>query len=197
MRITSGRARGRVLRVPAKGVRPSQDRLRESLFSSLGTTLPGWRVLDLYAGSGALGLEAWSRGAAEVRWVERDPRTFAVLRANVAAVCGGDEARRGCRRGDATSTDVLSAAAEGRPFDLVLADPPYEATRGEGLLARTLQALADAGIVAAGGLLAFEMASEDAATGQPGWELLRDRVVGDSRWVLYRRTGGEGSETPP
>jgi 16S rRNA (guanine966-N2)-methyltransferase len=186
-----------VLRVPAKGVRPSQDRLRESLFSSLGGTLEGWRVLDLYAGSGALGLEAWSRGAAEVRWIERDPRAFAVLRENVAALCGEETARRDCRRADAASPAALRAAADGRPFDLVLADPPYEATRAGRLVARTLQALADTGIVAADGLLAFEMSAGEAATGMAGWELLRDRAVGDSRWVLYRRRGGEGSEAPP
>ena len=106
MRITSGHLKGRTIRVPAAGVRPSQDRLRESLFSSLGGRLDGWRVLDLFAGSGALGLEAWSRGAHEVVWIESHPRTFAVLRENVRALClpEAETTRHArCVRGDAMS----------------------------------------------------------------------------------------------
>ncbi|MGY1671290.1 16S rRNA (guanine(966)-N(2))-methyltransferase RsmD [Geodermatophilus sp. SYSU D00710] len=120
-RIIAGAARGRRLKVPPSGVRPTGDRAREGLFNSLGTLLDldGATVLDLYAGSGALGLEALSRGAARVVLVENGPRVLPVLRANVAAV-GLPGAR--------VVTGSVPAVVAGRPperFDLVLADPPY------------------------------------------------------------------------
>src|SRR3954453_17823879 len=120
-RLISGAAGGRRLKVPASGVRPTGDRAREGLFNSLGSLLDldGARVLDLYAGSGALGLEALSRGAAEVVFVESGPRVLPVLRANVAAVGlpGG--------RVIAGSVPAVVAAPPPRRFDVVLADPPY------------------------------------------------------------------------
>jgi 16S rRNA (guanine966-N2)-methyltransferase len=120
-RIISGQARGRRLSVPASGVRPTGDRAREGLFNSLGTLLDldGARVLDLYAGSGALGLEALSRGAAEVVLVENGPRVLPVLRANVAAL-----GLPGARVVAGSVPSVVAGAAFGT-FDLVLADPPY------------------------------------------------------------------------
>jgi 16S rRNA (guanine966-N2)-methyltransferase len=120
-RLISGVAGGRRLKVPPSGVRPTGDRAREGLFNSLGglLDLDGARVLDLYAGSGALGLEALSRGAAEVVLVENGPRVLPVLRTNVAAV-GLPGAR--------VLAGSVPAVVAGRPparFDLVLADPPY------------------------------------------------------------------------
>ncbi len=125
MRIVAGAARGRRLAPPPDGVRPTADRVREALFASLGPDLRGASVLDAYAGSGALGLEARSRGAAAVTLVERDRRALATVRDNVArvgldgvTVLAGDAAR------------LLGAAAggappAGAPYDLVLLDPPY------------------------------------------------------------------------
>ncbi|HYO36177.1 MAG TPA: 16S rRNA (guanine(966)-N(2))-methyltransferase RsmD [Geodermatophilus sp.] len=120
-RIISGVARGRRLRVPPSGVRPTGDRAREGVFNTLGTLLDldGAAVLDLYAGSGALGLEALSRGAAQVVLVENGPRVLPVLRANVAAV-GLPGARV-----VAGSVPTVVAGAPPARFDLVLADPPY------------------------------------------------------------------------
>ena len=120
-RLIAGSAGGRRLKVPASGVRPTGDRAREGLFNSLGSLLEldGARVLDLYAGSGALGLEALSRGAAEVVFVESGSRVLPVLRANVASVGlpGG--------RVVAGSVPTVVAAPAPARFDLVLADPPY------------------------------------------------------------------------
>jgi len=126
MRIVAGAARGRRLAPPPDGVRPTADRVREALFASLGPDLRGASVLDAYAGSGALGLEARSRGAAAVTLVERDRRALETVRDNVArvgldgvTVLAGDAAR------------LLGAAAAGgappagAPYDLVLLDPPY------------------------------------------------------------------------
>ncbi|MFP4149654.1 MAG: 16S rRNA (guanine(966)-N(2))-methyltransferase RsmD [Nitriliruptoraceae bacterium] len=141
MRIVAGLAKGRRLAAPpGAAVRPTADRVREALFSSLQPRLLGAHVLDLYAGSGALGLEAASRGAARVVLVERDRRVLEVLRSNVAAVglagvevVAGEVAAVLAGRG----TPKLTAA----PFDLVLADPPY-ATPGEEVEA-VLAALVD------------------------------------------------------
>ena len=121
-RIVAGLAGGRRLAVPPSGVRPTGDRAREGLFNSLGTLLDleGAAVLDLYAGSGALGLEALSRGAVSAVFVEQDPRAFGVLRANIAELgLGAEEAR--VVRGDA----LRNASSGGGPYDLVLIDPPY------------------------------------------------------------------------
>ncbi|MBI3987315.1 MAG: RsmD family RNA methyltransferase, partial [Lentisphaerae bacterium] len=142
MRITGGVLGGRRLRVPSGPVRPTQDRVREALFSSLAAFIPGARVLDLFAGSGAVGLEALSRGAAFVCWVESNRRVFAVLHENIRTLAGDASARMGPKE-DAgglppgidpavaglvlrEALDFLSAAPPEAPFDLVFADPPYD-----------------------------------------------------------------------
>ena len=120
MRIVAGRFGGRTIKAPpGRGTRPTSDRVREALFAILGP-LAGARVLDLYAGSGALGLEALSRGAAHAVFVERDPRAIGVLRANIDALgVAAEEAR--VVRGDA----LRNASSLGDTYDLVLIDPPY------------------------------------------------------------------------
>src|SRR6184192_3588038 len=119
-RIVAGKADGRRLKAPAKGTRPTSERVREALFNALETAgeLDGVRVLDLYAGSGALGLEALSRGAADALFVEADRRAVDVLRGNVAALGLGGTVRAG-------QVETVVAAPAPRTFDLVLADPPY------------------------------------------------------------------------
>jgi len=119
-RIVAGTAGGRRLAVPPKGTRPTSDRVREALFSAVGSAmdLAGARVLDLYAGSGALGLEALSRGAGFALFVESAPGALAVLRKNVAAVGLPGEVRAG-------KVAPVLAAGCAAPFDLVLMDPPY------------------------------------------------------------------------
>ncbi len=189
MRITSGFLRGRTLRVPKAGVRPTQDRLRQSLFSSLGS-VEGARVLDLFAGTGALGLEAWSRGAARVCWVERDARAYSILRENVRALCGASAGEAAlCIRGDALRLEPLASALG--EFDLVLADPPYDPEGGAGPLPILLEALARLRLVREGGYFVFERRAGGPAPIVAGWELLRDRAMGGSRWLLYRRLVSE------
>ncbi|TDV39813.1 16S rRNA (guanine(966)-N(2))-methyltransferase RsmD [Actinophytocola oryzae] len=119
-RIVAGIAGGRRLAVPAKGTRPTSDRVREALFSAVQSAvdLDGARVLDLYAGTGALGLEALSRGAESTLFVESASGALSVLRKNVAAVGLPGEVRAGKVAG-------VLAAGTPTPFDLVLADPPY------------------------------------------------------------------------
>ena len=86
MRLTGGEHSGRLLKVPADGTRPTQDKVRAAIYSSLAAAIPGARVLDLFAGTGALGLEAWSRGAAWVDWVESGPNALRALRDNLKAL---------------------------------------------------------------------------------------------------------------
>jgi 16S rRNA (guanine966-N2)-methyltransferase len=128
MRIIAGRWRGHRLRtVKGKGVRPTTDRVREAWMSALAPSIPEARVLDLYAGSGALGLEALSRGATEVVFVEKNRRALQVLRDNIETLGAGD-------RCTAIAGDALSyiGGLEAMDFDVALADPPYE----EGIAAR-------------------------------------------------------------
>jgi 16S rRNA (guanine966-N2)-methyltransferase len=174
-RLISGVARGRRLKVPPSGVRPTGDRAREGLFNSLGTLLDleGAVVLDLYAGSGALGLEALSRGAASVVFVESGPRVLPVLRANLAAVglAGG--------RVVAGSVPTVIAGPPPARFDLVLADPPYATPVAEVL--GVLQALVAGEWLAEEAVLVVERSSRE----EP-WEWptplrgLRDRRYGEA-----------------
>lgn len=123
-RIVAGTLGGRRLAVPpGGGTRPTSDRVREALFSALEamTGLAGARFADLYAGSGAVGLEALSRGAAHVLLVESDPRAARVTRANLTGLRAGPAARLVTAR----VAQVLAAGPEGGPYDVVFADPPY------------------------------------------------------------------------
>ncbi len=139
VRVIGGSCRGRVLRPPpGDRTRPTSDRVREAMFDILGSVLGpaglvGAHVADLFAGSGALGIEALSRGAAAAVFVERDGRALAAVHANLAAMgLAGGEAE--VVRGDALAW--LAGPGAGRPFDLVLCDPPYAFDEWEVLLGR-------------------------------------------------------------
>ena len=180
--MIAGLAGGRRLQVPPAGVRPTGDRARGGLFNSLGTLveLEGAVVLDLYAGSGALGLEALSRGAAEVVFVESGPRVLPVLRANLASVGlpGG--------RVIAGSVPTVVAGPAPRVFDVVLADPPYAVPAEE--VREVLRALVTGEWLAPGGVVVVERSSREA-----GWEWptplegLRERRYGEAVLRYGRR----------
>lgn len=138
MRIIAGTAKGRKLAVPTRGTRPLTGRAREAVFSSLAAMVPGADVLDLYAGSGSLGLEALSRGAASCVFVEREPASAAVLRRNIGAVgLGGtvvvQDVDRFLQTGDAT-------------YDVVFVDPPYAARDIEVVLDHVARRMASGGV---------------------------------------------------
>jgi len=122
-RVIAGRAAGRRLLAPGPGTRPLGDRVKETLFAILEPELPGARVLDLFAGSGAGGIEALSRGAAQVVFVERDPGAVRTIEENLRRCDLGGEAGI-VRRAEVRAYLADQAAADG-PFDLVLVDPPY------------------------------------------------------------------------
>lgn len=185
-RIVAGTARGRRLRVPSHGTRPTSDRVREAVFSALSarTDLDGARVLDLYAGSGALGLEALSRGAVHALLVESDARAAAVLAENVRTVgLPGAVLRR------STVTAALGTAAEA-PYDLVLADPPYRVD--DAAVVEVLGALLAGGWLAEGAMVVLERSARGAATVWPGGlEPSWSKVYGEARVEIatcYRRS---------
>ena len=182
MRISGGEFRGRVLSVP-KGldVRPTQDRVREALFSMLQNDICGARFLDLFAGSGSVGLEALSRGAAEVSFVEHAPRSLASLSRNIAML----KVEAQCRMIRADVYEWLGRPAE-TAFDIAYADPPY-AVGAEHGYATMLARLAEGGFVKPGGLFIAEMTSGQAPDSAPAWELCRDRTYGQTRLAIYRR----------
>jgi 16S rRNA (guanine966-N2)-methyltransferase len=180
-RIVAGKAGGRRLKVPPKGTRPTSERVREALFNALQVAgeLEGTRVLDLYAGSGALGLEALSRGAARALFVEADRRAAEILRGNVAGIGLGGDVRSG-------QVEAVVAGPAAEPFDLVLADPPYAVDAAQ--LGVVLAALAAGGWVVDGALVVIERATRD---GEPAWppnfEPMRVKHYGDTalHWAEY------------
>lgn len=185
MRITGGILGGRRLKVPKGEVRPTQDKVRAALFSSLGAKTVGARVLDLFAGSGALGLEAWSRGAVSVCWVEGSRNVFRTLQDNVKDLCSGPGGETKCVLQDAMR--FLRAGAMGVPFDLILADPPYDRDGRFRWLENTLLALDEGSILAPDGLLAFELSAEESTPQRAGWVVLRDKRYGGTRLLFLAR----------
>ncbi|HXH00280.1 MAG TPA: 16S rRNA (guanine(966)-N(2))-methyltransferase RsmD [Sphingomicrobium sp.] len=178
MRIIAGEWRGRKLIAPAGlQTRPTADRTRESLFSMLASRLgsfEGLRVADLYAGSGALALEALSRGAGQAVLVENERAALTAIAANVAAL--GAASR--------VTVRAMSAARLPRetPFDLILADPPYAVGSGSAVA----QAVADAGWLEPGGWLAIETARGDEVVAPSTLSIEATRGVGRARLTLLR-----------
>jgi 16S rRNA (guanine966-N2)-methyltransferase len=181
-RLVAGLAKGRRLQVPATGVRPTGDKARGALFNSLGSLvdLEGAAVLDLYAGSGALGLEALSRGAATAVFVESGPRVLPVLRANLAAV--------GLSGGRVVAGSVPGVVAGPAPqaFDVVLADPPYDTPAGE--VHEVLRALVEGEWLAPGGVVVVERPSRERVWEWPTpLDGLRERRYGEAVLRYGRR----------
>jgi len=168
--------------VPRTGTRPTTDRVRESLFNVLASRIDfaGMSVLDLYAGSGALGLEAMSRGATSAVFVESDARAAAVVAKNIATLGVAGTVRRG------PVAAVLSGRAD-RPVDLVFADPPYEVPAAD--LEQVVQALITGGWVRVGSVVVIERgASGPELTWPEGWEGWPSRRYGDTRIEWAERT---------
>ncbi len=185
IRITGGQYRGRYLDVPRGAlVRPTQERVREALFSALGQDWSGRTVLDLFAGSGAMGLEAWSRGADRVCWVEQDARAFACLQANLRQLGVPTN------EGQAVRSSVERFLRRPSPaFDFVLADPPYDAHTSEHSLILLLQAIAAAGCVADGGWFILEQRATTPVQCVDPWGVAKEKVYGETRLIFYRATG--------
>lgn len=178
IRIIGGHLRNSRIEVPDRpGLRPTPERVRETLFNWLMAHVGGARVLDLFAGTGALGLEALSRGAAEAVFIERDAGLAAALRANLARL--GQEGRGRVVAGDAL--DAVDALAG--PFDLVFLDPPFAA----GLWTAAAERIEAADMLRADALIYVEAPLAAAPALPRNWVLHKQTRAGDVAGTLYRR----------
>ena len=180
VRIISGRWRGSKLAFPdAEGLRPTSDRIRETLFNWVGGLVPGARCLDMFAGSGALGFEAASRGAAHVVMIERNPVIVAALQANRDRIDDDDVIE--IHAADARS---LAGRCE-MPFDLVFLDPPFS---DPGLLASSVDALVGSECVKPGGRIYLELPRQAPLPDLPeDWVQEKAKAAGQVGYYLFRR----------
>ena len=188
MRIIAGRLKGRRISAPkGRAVRPTSDSLRETLFNVLGQFVEDASVLDAFAGTGALGIEAWSRGARHVTFVEQDPAAHRVLVANLVALgLMADRAHPQPNQQDACAIirgDFLNARATGAPFDLVLLDPPYDIAQLESIVER------GAANASTAGRIVLEHSRRRESPPVAG-SFVRTRVLaaGDSALSFYQRS---------
>lgn len=183
VRIIGGRWRGRRLPVAdAEGLRPTTDRIRETLFNWLRPHLAGSRVADLFAGTGVLGIEALSRGAASALFAERDRRLARAIERSLETLHAG-----GCRVLAADAHRLL-AGGEPEPFDVVFLDPPY----GHGRLDELCTLLAGRGWLADDALVYLEHDRSSPPRLPPGLETRREKIAGNVRFVLLGRTEPTG-----
>lgn len=178
VRIIGGDWRGRKLPVPnAEGLRPTSDRVRETLFNWLQFDLPGSRCLDAFSGSGALAVESLSRGASQVMLLEKEPRVAKQLREMMTEL---DAARAEVVNADAL---VYLNQPANRSFDLVYLDPPFT----QGLLEPVCQLLEEHGWLAKGAKIYLEIEKQAPAQQLPEhWQLLKDKQAGEVRYSLYQ-----------
>ena len=174
MRVIAGTVGGRRLVAPKSGTRPTADRVKEALFAALDDAVSGASVLDLYAGSGALGIEALSRGASSVVFVDRDRHAETAIRTNLATTrfeaCATVSRMPVKRFLERTSRDAA--------FEFVFLDPPYDIDAGE--LSLTLRALAEPGIVPPGATVVIETSRRSPPPLPDGWSVRWERAYGDT-----------------
>jgi 16S rRNA (guanine966-N2)-methyltransferase len=182
LRIIGGQWRGRKLSfLPAEGLRPTTDRVRETLFNWLAPAIHGARCLDLFAGSGALGLEALSRGAAACDFVDSSPGAIKHIRQHLQMLGAGASAR--CHL---VAAQTFLQQVDGE-YDIVFIDPPF----GRGLVQPVCDALANAGALRDGALVYIEAAAREPLPTLPvGWRAHRDKVAGEVAYRLFRVEGG-------
>jgi len=179
MRVIAGSAGGIRLAVPKRGVRPTMDRVKAAIFSSLGDAVVGARVLDLFAGSGALGIEALSRGASSVVFVEEDRQSAEIINGNLAKT----KLKGRVRQQDVF--DFVRRASGAEMFDIIFADPPYEKTKdGERFTEKLLANEALAQLLGPDGILVLEKQPDENLPEMQQWRLLRRKTYGATE-VLF------------
>ena len=189
MRITGGQYCNREILVPKTDlIRPTQDRVRQAVFNIIQTEVAGCDFLDLFAGSGAVGLEALSRGAASATFVEQSRKHLEVLRKNLAVLCKPDIPTSQHPNNQVVCSDVYRwlATYVGPGFSVGFADPPYRLGEEKGY-AQVLATLAERNVIRTGGLFIAEMKSHQTPDVSSSWDLCRDRVYGQTRLAVYRR----------
>lgn len=186
MRVIAGSAKGRKLEAPeGSGTRPTTDRFKEMVFAVLQFEVPGARFLDLFSGSGGMGIEALSRGAAEAVMVEADPKAIAYIQKNTEKVGFGDRSR-------ILNTEAVTAIQrleqEGATFDLIFMDPPYE----QGWENKTAEQIRQAGLLDSDGLLIIESASKTEI--QPeGWVIVKEKIQKVTKFTFLRLAETDGA----
>jgi len=190
MRVIAGSAGGLRLDVPKTAVRPTMDRVKGAIFSSLGAEIIGARVLDLFAGTGALGIEALSRGAASVLFVEEETSAVAAIERNLA---------RTRLEGQVRKQDVfafLRAAQPAEPFQVIFADPPYDKTKsGEQFTKLLLESAELIRMLEPAGIFVLEKRPEEQVPAAPLWKISRDRRYGATE-VLFLQPAGSLADAP-
>jgi 16S rRNA (guanine966-N2)-methyltransferase len=179
MRVIAGSAGGVRLALPKCGVRPTMDRVKAAIFSSLGDAIIGARVLDLFAGSGALGIEALSRGAASAVFVEDDRRTAEMIDQNLA----NTKLRGRVRHQDVF--DFLRRASKAETFQIIFADPPYETTHHrEGYTEKLLNNESLPHLLESGGMFVLEKQTNETVSASKLWRVIRQKKYGATE-VLF------------
>ena len=179
MRVIAGSAGGLRLAAPKRGVRPTMDRVKAAIFSSLGDTVIGARVLDLFAGSGALGIEALSRGAASVLFVEEDRQSIAAIKKNLAKVNLTGRIRQ------ENVFDFLRRSAGMENFQIIFADPPYEQTKsGERYTEKLLSNDVLPQLLDSDGVFVLEKRPSELIPATNLWDVVRARKYGATE-VLF------------
>lgn len=185
MRVVAGTAGGIRLSVPATGVRPTMDRVKAALFSSLGERVVGARVLDLFAGTGALGIEALSRGAASALFVEQNRAAVQAIEQNFI---------RTKLRGRVTSQEVFAFFERSRPnerFDIIFADPPYEKTKSGGEFTRLLLENAKlADLLEPSGIFVLEKRPDEQLFASTLWNVIRAKTYGATEVLFLEHAQG-------
>ena len=191
MRVIAGSAGGIRLAVPKRGVRPTMDRVKAAIFSSLGDAVPGARVLDLFAGSGALGIEALSRGASSVVFVEEDRQSTEMIESNLTRT----KLKGRVRQQDVF--DFLRHASGAEMFDVIFADPPYEKTEnGEHFTEKLMTNEALPQLMDADGIFVLEKQPTEALPEMKQWRLLRQKIYGATEVLFLSQSGARTHRTP-
>ena len=184
MRVIAGRAGGIQLDVPKTDIRPTMDRVKAAIFSSLGDMVIGARVLDLFAGTGALGLEALSRGATSAMFVESDKRAIAAIESNL---------RKTSSEGRVRSQDVfdfLTHSSTAETYDLIFADPPYDKSKlGDAFTKLLLRNVNLPGRLTSAGLFILEKRPGERLPTSELWEVIRQKTYGATETLFLRKTG--------
>jgi 16S rRNA (guanine966-N2)-methyltransferase len=186
MRVIAGAAGGIRLAVPKRGVRPTMDRVKAAIFSSLGDAVVGARVLDLFAGSGALGIEALSRGASSVLFVEEDRQATEVIGKNLAKT----RLRGGVRQQNVF--DFLRHASATKAFQIIFADPPYEKMEtGESLTEKLLASKELTQLLDLSGIFVLEKLPDETIPQMKLWRVIRQKTYGATE-VLFLNQSAMG-----
>jgi 16S rRNA (guanine966-N2)-methyltransferase len=190
MRVIAGSAGGVRLAVPKRGVRPTMDRVRAAIFSSLGDTIIGARVLDLFAGSGALGIEALSRGAASAVFVEHDRKAVDIIEKNLR----GARLKARVRKQDVF--DFLRRALNDETFETIFADPPYEKTEhGESCTEKLLRNETLPQLLEPEGIFVLEKRPGEALPEMQFWRVVRQKAYGATEVLFLSKSAIGGRQS--